>query len=103
MEVTTIHPVRAHVRARRLAGALAALVAALCVSMGLWLGAPAADAAPQAGKSVVGGRSTTTAEWPYQVALLRRDRPVGDLEREFCGGEVLTPTLILTAAHCIVK
>lgn len=82
-------------------GALVALAAILaCASVT----APAARAAPQAGASVVSGSPTTIAEWPHQVALLRRDLAAqGDYQRQFCGGVVLAPTLILSAAHCVIK
>jgi hypothetical protein len=70
----------------------------------LVLATPAAQAAPKAGASVVGGGATTTAEWPYQVAVLRRDLAgLTDYQRQFCAGAVLTPTLIVSAAHCVKK
>jgi secreted trypsin-like serine protease len=57
--------------------------------------APAA-AKPRAGKSVIGGYVASISAWPYQAALTRD----GKLH---CGGSVIAPTKILTAAHCVNK
>lgn len=87
---------RAPARARAVAAAaLAGLVAALALFAG------AAAAGPGASKSVVGGAPTTVEDWPYQVALLRTDKGTTDFQRQFCAGAVLTPSLVITAAHCI--
>lgn len=45
-------------------------------------------------KRIVGGNDTTPDEFPYQVSLV-----VG--EEHFCGGSIISPTHILTAAHCL--
>jgi secreted trypsin-like serine protease len=87
-------------RSGRAAWALAALAAVACLSTAC---AQGAQAAPSAGKSVVGGEPSSVSKWPYQAALLHRDWTTGDFQRQFCGGVVLTPTLILSAAHCVVK
>jgi Trypsin/RTX calcium-binding nonapeptide repeat (4 copies) len=77
---------------------LAALLALLACAL---IAAPGSQGAPTAGTSVVGGGATTISQWPWQVAILRRDSALDDFQRQFCGGAVLTPTLILTAAHCV--
>jgi secreted trypsin-like serine protease len=55
-----------------------------------------AAAKPLAGKSVIGGYVASISAWPYQAALTRN----GKLH---CGGSVIAPTKILTAAHCVNK
>lgn len=48
---------------------------------------------------VVGGRDAARQAWPWQVALYAR--PLGVADGHFCGGTVIAPRWILTAAHCI--
>lgn len=54
---------------------------------------------------VFGGNDAARGAWPFQVALLqswRLDaRAESQLYAQFCGGSVIAPDLILTAAHCI--
>jgi trypsin len=63
----------------------------------------AAVASPAIGKrspgarahtSVVGGSVANPAEWPFVVAIYRKNRL-------HCGGSVIAPTKVLTAAHCV--
>lgn len=65
--------------------------------------APAALAADEGGGTdIIGGAPTSIAEWPWQVAVL--DPPDGiktTFQRQFCGGSLITPTTVLTAAHCV--
>ncbi len=59
------------------------------------------------GARVVGGTTTTAANHPWQAALTldqtRFSNGGGndDLERVFCGGSLVTPVIVLTAAHCV--
>ncbi len=74
--------------------ALLALAAALAV-----VAAPVVRAAERAPR-VVGGAPTTTAEWPW-IAYLEFDLSAND--RWSCGGSVVAPRLVLTAAHCVLE
>ena len=76
--------------------------AALCVILlvaGIAAGpaqaGPKGASAPKAGKAIVGGGIADIASWPFEAAILRKGR----LD---CGGSVIAPTKILTAAHCVL-
>ena len=53
-----------------------------------------ASAAPRAHSSIVGGGRADPGQWPYAIAIYRK----GHLH---CGGSVIAPTKVLTAAHCV--
>ncbi|MFE3554409.1 serine protease [Streptomyces sp. NPDC059193] len=80
--------------ARALAGALT-LAAGAAV-------APLAQAPRAAADSVViGGKPVKVGESPWVVALASRDRFGGTRGGQFCGGVVVAPSKVLTAAHCL--
>ncbi|HMY26236.1 MAG TPA: serine protease [Solirubrobacterales bacterium] len=61
-------------------------------------GAPAAakgSADRGASASVVGGSNASAASFPWQVLITANDE-------EFCGGVLIHPKIVLTAAHCLV-
>ncbi|AGZ46273.1 S1 family peptidase [Actinoplanes friuliensis] len=76
------------VRWRRILGGLAA--ALTVASMGTLVSASPASAEPDGPQKVVGGTRATQGEFPFMVRL-----SMG------CGGALYSPTLVLTAAHCV--
>jgi secreted trypsin-like serine protease len=72
---------------RILSGAAAALTVA---AMGTLMQSSPATAAPVGPDRVVGGSLATLGEFPFMVRL-----SMG------CGGALYSPTLVLTAAHCV--
>jgi secreted trypsin-like serine protease len=69
---------------------------ALALLLAVTAAAPAA-AAP-ATPRVIGGTDATIAELPWMAAIVERGESAQD--SQFCGGTVIAPQAILTAAHC---
>lgn len=54
---------------------------------------------------IIGGKRDTRADNPWVVALLRPAKGQGGTpySRQFCGGSLIAPAIVLTAAHCVVS
>ncbi|WP_079154369.1 serine protease [Streptomyces subrutilus] len=78
-----------------------ALAGALTLAAGV-AAAPLVQAPRAAADSVViGGKPVKAGESPWVVALASRDRFGGTRGGQFCGGVVVAPAKVLTAAHCL--
>jgi secreted trypsin-like serine protease len=93
---------------RRVAVAtLAALAALLAAALGPGTAPAVADAAAAAktGRTpaILGGSPTTIGKWPWQVGIATSsDVSSGNAyRRQFCGGSLVAPTVVITAAHCV--
>jgi trypsin len=62
------------------------------------------EAKREAGPSsrIVGGTPTTIGEWPWQTGLLFDPSlvPGNGFDRQFCGGTLVAPNAVISAAHC---
>ncbi|MCZ2527260.1 MULTISPECIES: serine protease [Streptomyces] len=65
------------------------------------MAAPLVLATPAEGRPViVGGESVSTADHPWVVALSSRSRFGTARSGQFCGGALVAPDKVVTAAHC---
>lgn len=48
--------------------------------------------------NIVGGQAADPGEWPWQVALVRTSDYYNS---QFCGGSLVAPQWVVTAAHCV--
>lgn len=51
---------------------------------------------------IVNGQPTTTGEWPWQMAIALNPAwwNGNSFQRQFCGGSLVAPKVVVTAAHC---
>ncbi len=83
---------------RPLSGRLTAASALLAAAVAAPLAAPVPAVADGV---VIGGSPVQVSDSPWTVALASRDRFGGTRAGQFCGGAVVSPTTVLTAAHCL--
>lgn len=88
-------------RTRRAGAALAAAVLAV-VAGTAQQAAVAAEQVPQGPpRVVVGGSPADATAHPWMVALSSRQMYGSARSGQFCGGALIAPTRVLTAAHCL--
>ncbi|MFD5390750.1 S1 family peptidase [Streptomyces sp. NPDC127074] len=79
---------------------LVVLVVPLAAALAMVLTAPAPATADRV---VIGGHPARTVEAPWTVALASRALFGEKRSGQFCGGAVVGPTTVVTAAHCLSR
>lgn len=52
---------------------------------------------------ILGGKNSVRGEWPWQVSIHQKDPVSGKKLDQHCGGTLIHPSWVLTAAHCIIE
>ena len=83
--------------------ALARLAVSLVVSVACAAGAASAAGSrgPTAGASIVGGEPAAQGAYPWMTAVVFAGEP-NAYRGVFCGGSLIAPRTVLTAAHCVM-
>lgn len=91
-----------HALSARRGPALAAGVAFACLfAAGFVTGVRPADAARPPAARVVGGSPTSVSQNPWMVFLASPELYPGAPSNQFCGGTLVAPRKVITAAHCV--
>jgi len=73
---------------------------AVALAVALWTGSlPAASSRQEAAPKIVGGQAAPKGAYPWMTALLRRGQ--APIDGQFCGGALIHPQWVLSAAHCV--
>lgn len=74
---------------------------ALCrIALLAGLSLPGVAVASEISPRIFGGEEANAADWPWMTALRIA---FNDNTNGFCGGQLISPDWVLTAAHCLVK
>jgi hypothetical protein len=83
-------------RVRAIAGAAAVAVVFLVGWIGYsWMSAPRPTAGNQVAPTVLGGVSSSIADWPWLVSVFTAGQFI-------CNGTLIAPRMVLSAANCLV-
>ncbi len=75
-------------------------IVAAVATIGLW--PPGASAGVEVRPAIIGGEAATAGAWPAMAGLRIGLTNGGASFVGRCGGTLIAPTVVLTAAHCVV-
>lgn len=81
-------------------GQWAAWRLAFCLAVAAAIGTSTAPHAEPVQGRIVGGTVAAPGEFPWQVGLLQASQ-ANNFLAQFCGGTLVTPLWVVTAAHCV--